>query len=174
MYGGGASGSPYQPQSVQPQPREHRPYTYVQPSGGHPPQQSGYAPSSYVPGAQASGQPAGQHSHMNPPPQGGYSGSYAPSGGGYRDAGYDARGEAGSYQPYSYQGGGGHGGGFNTSSRGWRQGEGGGGGFACVKLRGLPFGVREYEVAQFLVGFRIFLGRCIFLLGLSWVFGLKP
>jgi hypothetical protein len=31
---------------------------------------------------------------------------------------------------------------------------GGGGGFACVRLRGLPFGVTERDIVLFLVGGR--------------------
>ena len=81
--------------------------------------------------------------------------------------GYGSGGAYGGYDPAyvpnnTGMGGAEPAGGYGGGSRPWAghhsDGRGGGGGggsgprFASVRLRGLPFGVREYEVAMFLVG----------------------
>lgn len=103
-------------------------------------------------------QGAGYGGYGAAPASGGYGGSY----GGY-DAGYDQRGAAGMGPGY----GPGYGGAGMQGPAGYR-GEpragprpgfggpaaggalGGGGGFACVRLRGLPFGVTERDIVLFL------------------------
>lgn len=133
------------------------------------PQQQGYAgygacrPSSSPGGAP--GWPAGDPAVMVPPP--GVPAGAAPSGGYGAYGGYDASGYGrGAGMGWDRGAPGGMMGmqGDYRDARGPRPGYGGpagspmgapmggGGGFACVRLRGLPFGVTERDIVLFLVG----------------------
>ena len=131
------------------------PYGQHQPSsgGGRPPQQ----PTS---GAYGYAAPQQQSNYGYAPPAAtaptvpGYGGASAPSAYGGYDPAYGNPGMGGSDAPGGYgdrHWAGPH---HEGSGGGGRGGGGGSGGprFAAVRLRGLPFGVREYEIAVFLVG----------------------